>query len=181
MTDIWQDKTQLGESKMQDNRTAALRAGSWRRDFRRNGSLYLMVLPVVIFYFIFNYLPMYGIMMSFQDFSPRLGISGSDWVGFAQFKRFLTSPDFPRVFGNTVKISFSTLLFGFPAPIIFALLLNEMANGGLKKTVQTLSYLPSPCRPSQKLRDELFLNLRERRPTIAAKNTFPQARRLKFL
>ena len=101
-----------------------------------------MVLPVVIFYFIFNYMPMYGIMMSFQDFSPRLGISGSDWVGFAQFKRFLTSPDFPRVFGNTVKISFSTLLFGFPAPIIFALLLNEMANSGLKKTVQTLSYLP---------------------------------------
>lgn len=127
---------------MRNNKTAALQAGSWRRDFKKNYSLYLLVLPVVIFYFVFCYMPMYGILMSFQDFSPRLGIAGSDWVGIAQFKRFLTSPDFGRVFGNTIKISFCTLIFGFPAPIIFALLLNEMSNGSLKKTIQTLSYLP---------------------------------------
>lgn len=115
---------------------------SWRRDFRKNGSLYLLVLPVVIFYFIFNYMPMYGVLMSFQDFSPRLGISGSEWVGLKHFQRFLGSTDFQRVFLNTLKISFSTLICEFPTPILLALMLNEMRNRHIKKVVQTLSYLP---------------------------------------
>ncbi|MBE5039130.1 ABC transporter permease [Ructibacterium gallinarum] len=115
---------------------------SWRRDFRKNGSLYLLVLPVVIFYFIFNYMPMYGVLMSFQDFSPRLGIGGSEWVGLQHFRRFLGSTDFQRVFFNTLKISFSTLICEFPTPILLALMLNEMQNRHIKKVVQTLSYLP---------------------------------------
>ena len=115
---------------------------SWRRDFRKNGSLYLLVLPVVIFYFIFNYMPMYGVLMSFQDFSPRLGIGGSEWVGLQHFRRFLGSTDFQCVFFNTLKISFSTLICEFPTPILLALMLNEMQNRHIKKVVQTLSYLP---------------------------------------
>ena len=113
-----------------------------KKDVQRNGSLYLLVLPVVIFYILFHYKPMYGAIIAFKDFSPRLGIMGSEWVGFAHFKTFFTSPDFSRVFVNTVKISFSTLIFGFPAPIILALLLNEIKNRKFKSFVQTSSYLP---------------------------------------
>ncbi len=114
----------------------------WKRDFHKNGSLYLLVLPVVVFYFIFNYMPMYGVLMSFQDFSPRLGIMGSEWVGLQHFQRFLSSSDFQRVLGNTLKISLTTLVCEFPAPILLALLLNEMPNRRVKKVVQTFSYLP---------------------------------------
>ena len=114
----------------------------WRRDLHKNRSLYLLVLPVVAFYFIFNYMPMYGVLMSFQDYSPRLGIAGSEWIGLEHFRHFMTSPDFRRVFGNTLKISFSTLVFAFPAPILLALLLNEVQHKTFKRWVQTFSYLP---------------------------------------
>lgn len=113
-----------------------------RRELRKNGSLWLLVLPVLVFYFIFHYMPMYGVLMAFQDYAPRLGISGSDWVGLKHFTAFFQSSDFHRVFGNTLKISFATLIFGFPAPIILALLLNELPFQRFKRGVQTLSYLP---------------------------------------
>ncbi len=112
------------------------------REMKRNGSLYLIVLPVIIFYFIFHYMPMYGVLMSFQDYSPRLGIGGSEWVGFKYYKMFFSSPDSARSIWNTLKISFCSIAFGFPAPIIFALLLNELKCMRFKKCVQTLSYLP---------------------------------------
>lgn len=112
------------------------------REMRRNGSLYLIVLPVIIFYFIFHYMPMYGVLMSFQDYSPRLGISGSEWVGFKYYKMFFSSPDAARSIWNTLKISFCSIVFGFPAPILLALLLNELKCMRFKKLVQTVSYLP---------------------------------------
>ncbi|MBP3361652.1 MAG: sugar ABC transporter permease [Clostridia bacterium] len=114
----------------------------WKKDFRRNGTLYLMLLPVIAFYLLFCYKPMYGAIIAFKDYSPRLGIMESDWVGMRHFKAFLTSSDFNRVFGNTLKISFANLIFNFPVPIIFALLLNEFKDGPFKKTVQTISYMP---------------------------------------
>ena len=113
-----------------------------KQDIRRNGVLYLLVLPVLAFYILFHYKPMYGTLIAFKDFQPRLGIMGSPWVGFDNFKAFFTNPYFMRVLKNTLVISVSNLLFTFPAPIILALLINEMRGEKFKKGVQTISYLP---------------------------------------
>ena len=115
---------------------------SWKRDFRKNWVLYLMILPIIAFYLIFHYKPMYGALMAFQDFSPKLGVMGSPWVGFKWFEQFFSSSDFPRLMKNTLSISLTSLICGFPLPIIFALFLNEIKNNAFKRTVQTISYLP---------------------------------------
>lgn len=117
----------------------SLRAG---RDWRRNRSLYMLVIPVILFYILFHYKPMYGAIIAFQDYNPRLGVMGSEWVGFSQFTRFFTSPYFERLLKNTLLLSFYGIIFGFPAPIILALLLNELKAKKFKKTVQTITYLP---------------------------------------
>ncbi len=104
--------------------------------------LYLMLLPFVLFYALFVYKPMGGIVVAFQDYSLFKGISGSDWVGFKHFESFLSSPYFLRTLKNTIVLNLYTLIICFPAPILFALLLNEIRGKHLKKTVQTLSYLP---------------------------------------
>jgi putative aldouronate transport system permease protein len=111
-------------------------------DIRKNKLLYVMLLPVLLYYVIFHYGPMYGAIIAFKDFSPRLGIWGSDWVGFEHFQAFFTGPYFWRTIKNTVLISFYQLLFGFPAPIMLALLLNEVRHAVFKRTVQTITYMP---------------------------------------
>lgn len=111
-------------------------------DIRKNRAIYLMVLPVVLYFFIFKYFPMYGAVIAFKDFSPAKGIWGSDWVGFQHFKDFFQSYYFIRVLRNTFLISFYNLIFGFPAPIILAILLNELRQKFFKSIVQTVSYLP---------------------------------------
>jgi len=112
-----------------------------KKDLKLNKSLYILVLPVLIFYIIFHYKPMYGAVIAFMDYNPRLGIKGSEWVGFAQFIRFFNSPYFVRILRNTVLLSVYGIIFGFPAPIILALLLNELKQKKFKKTVQTATYL----------------------------------------
>ena len=113
-----------------------------KREFKRNGILYLIVLPVIIYYFIFHYMPLYGLLMAFQDFSPRRGITGSDWAGLTHFINFFKSPDCARSVTNTLRISLSCLVFEFPAPIIMAILINELNGKYFKRTIQTISYLP---------------------------------------
>ena len=113
-----------------------------KRDLTIHKGLYLMLIPVLAYYIIFAYAPMYGAIIAFKDFSPIKGIMGSDWVGFAHFKAFFDSPYFVRVLRNTIVISVSSLLIGFPAPIILALLMNEMRQMWFKKVVQTISYIP---------------------------------------
>lgn len=113
-----------------------------QKDWKKNRSLYLMVIPVILFYILFHYKPMYGAIIAFQDYNPRLGVSGSDWVGLDQFTRFFTSPYFGRLVKNTLLLSVYGIIFGFPAPIILALLLNELKAMRFKKTVQTVTYLP---------------------------------------
>ena len=113
-----------------------------RKDFQRNWELYLLVLPVLVFYALFCYKPMYGALIAFQNYKPALGFDGSPWVGFDNFIRFFTSPFFGRLIKNTIALSLELLLFGFPAPIILALLLNELKAGPFKKTIQTVTYLP---------------------------------------
>lgn len=101
-----------------------------------------MVIPVLLFYIVFHYKPMYGAIIAFMDYNPRLGVSGSDWVGFAHFLRFFKSPYFFRTLRNTVLLSTYGIVYGFPAPIILALLLNEIRMPKFKKSVQTMTYLP---------------------------------------
>lgn len=111
-------------------------------DFKRNRALYLLVLPVLIFYIIFHYKPMYGAIIAFKDYSPGLGVAKSPWVGFANFTRFFKGPYFWRLIRNTLLLSLYNLIFGFPAPIILALLLNEVRNKKFKSITQTVTYLP---------------------------------------
>jgi putative aldouronate transport system permease protein len=108
----------------------------------RNRYLLLLLLPGIVFYLLFRYKPMYGILIAFKDYRFRLGIMGSPWVGLDVFKELLGSKDFWLVFRNTVIISSYKLVFGFPAPIILALLLNEVRVLKFKRIVQTISYLP---------------------------------------
>lgn len=113
-----------------------------KKDWKRNRSLYLLMLPVLLFFIFFHYKPMYGALIAFQDYNPRKGIWSSDWVGFAQFIRFFQSPYFWRLLRNTIMLSVYGIIFGFPAPIILALLLNELKARKFKKTVQSITYLP---------------------------------------
>lgn len=111
-------------------------------ELKNHWQIYLMALPVVVYFLVFNYAPMVGIVMGFQKFNIRKGIFGSPWVGFDQFIQFFNTPSFWRLIRNTLLISFYGLLFSFPLPIVFALCLNEVRNTKFKKVVQTISYLP---------------------------------------
>lgn len=111
-------------------------------DMKKNKLLYIMLAPVLLYYIIFHYAPMYGAIIAFKDFSPRLGILGSEWVGFEHFYDFFNGAYFGRTIKNTVLISFYQLIFGFPAPLILALLLNEVKHSFFKRTVQTVTYMP---------------------------------------
>ena len=112
------------------------------RVLNRDKYLLLLVLPVLLYYFIFHYIPMYGIVIAFKNFKPLLGILGSEWAGFKYFELFFDSPYFWRLLKNTFLLSIYSLLWGFPIPILFALMLNELREGLFKKSVQTISYLP---------------------------------------
>jgi putative aldouronate transport system permease protein len=112
------------------------------RNFKNELFLHALVLPTVIYFFIFAYIPMYGIIVAFKDFSFAKGIWGSRWVGFEHFMVFFKSMYFPRLVKNTVLISVYSIIWGMPFPIIFALLLNEVKNRHFKRIVQTVSYFP---------------------------------------
>ncbi|GHU24542.1 putative multiple-sugar transport system permease YteP [Spirochaetia bacterium] len=118
-------------------------SGNWVLDeLLHYKGLYFMLIPVVAYYVIFCYVPMYGVQMAFRDFSPRLGITGSPWAGLRHFREFFGSIYFVRLLRNTILINFYGLIFGFPVPIIFAILLNELRLKKFKGFVQTVSYLP---------------------------------------
>lgn len=112
------------------------------RDFKRNRSIYFLAIPIILFYLIFHYKTMYGAIIAFYNYRPAKGISGSKFVGLQNFVSYFTSPFFGRTLKNTLAISVLGILFGFPAPIILALLLNEIKGRHFKKTVQTITYLP---------------------------------------
>ena len=114
----------------------------WKKDFRKNKSLYFLAIPLILYFVIFNYAPMFGLVMAFQDFKPTKGILGSKWVGLGNFIEFFSSPNFGTVLRNTLVISGLGLFVGFPLSISFALLLNELRITWFKKTVQTISYMP---------------------------------------
>lgn len=113
-----------------------------KKDLKRNKFIYLLALPIIAYYGIFHYGPMYGLLMAFKDFSIADGIWGSRWIGFDHFENFFNSYYFGRLIRNTILINIYELLFAFPAPILLALLLNEIRGRIFKRTVQTISYLP---------------------------------------
>ena len=113
-----------------------------QRDLSKNWDAYLLLVPAILFYVLFCYKPMYGVIIAFKNFSPGKGIVASEWVGLKHFLSFFKSYYFGRLLRNTLTISLSSLIFGFPMPIIFALLLNEVRNSKFKRTIQTVTYMP---------------------------------------
>ncbi|MDR6551860.1 putative aldouronate transport system permease protein [Paenibacillus qinlingensis] len=113
-----------------------------RKDLKRNQIIYWMVLPAILYYGIFHYGPMYGAQIAFKTYVPAKGIWASHWVGFDHFKLFFNSFYFWRVLKNTLLINLYQLIFGFPAPILLALLLNEVRVAIFKRAVQTVTYIP---------------------------------------
>lgn len=111
-------------------------------EFTRNKYVYIMALPVVLYYLLFCYYPMYGAQIAFRNFSTANGISGSAWLGLKWFADFIKGPNFGRLMRNTLLISLYQLVFGFPAPILLALLLNELTSDGFKRIIQSIVYLP---------------------------------------
>ena len=112
------------------------------KDFKINKGIYLIALPGILFYLIFCYGPIYGIVIAFKDYSAGAGIFGSDWVGLKHFKDFFGSIYFGRVVGNTIVLNLYGIIVGFPAPIILALLLNELKGKYFKRVIQTVTYIP---------------------------------------
>ncbi|MGL6065834.1 MAG: ABC transporter permease [Cetobacterium sp.] len=112
------------------------------KELKKQKILQLMVLPGIIFMIVFNYIPMYGLIMAFKQYTVVDTISGAPWIGLDNFELFLKDEKFWNVMYNTLKISIYKLAIGFPLPIILAILLNELVNTKLKKFVQTISYLP---------------------------------------
>ncbi|MBD5101564.1 MAG: sugar ABC transporter permease [Subdoligranulum sp.] len=108
----------------------------------RDRYLLLLFLPCLIYYILFKYVPMWGVLISFKDFKPFIGFAGSEWVGFKHYVNFFSNPDAWRVIRNTLLLGIYSLLWCFPFPIIFALVLNEITRTRFKKFVQTVSYMP---------------------------------------
>mgnify|MGYP001247024462 CR=1 FL=1 len=118
---------------------------SWKNilsKLRKDHFLYIMLIPFLVWYLVFQYKPMLGLQIAFKDYNLYKGIAASPWIGFENFKLFFDSPYFFRTLKNTALIGLYSILFGFPIPIILALLLNEVKHALFKKTVQTMTYLP---------------------------------------
>ncbi|PFA22088.1 sugar ABC transporter permease [Bacillus cereus] len=113
-----------------------------QKSFRKNWDLYLLIFPVIAYFIVFHYVPMYGVQIAFKDFIATLGIWDSPWVGMKHFERFFNSYYFWRLIKNTLIIGIYTLAVAFPIPIIIALMLNEVRNSKFKKFVQTVIYAP---------------------------------------
>lgn len=116
---------------------------SWKIDIKRNWIIYLMFVPVLIYEIVLHYIPMFGIVMAFEDFNVIDGYFGSKWVGFGNFIELFSNPEFPRAVRNTICIALFKGTIGFIAPIIFAFLLSMLHHRKYKRTVQTMSYLPN--------------------------------------
>ncbi len=140
--DCWKQQSFMMKEEREKEQTGMKLSYRIKKDWARNRSLYLIILPVLAFYILFHYKPMYGAIIAFKEYSPALGIAGSPWVGFDNFIRFFKSVYFTRLIKNTILLSLYNLAVGFPAPIILALLLNEVRNRRFKSVTQTITYLP---------------------------------------
>ncbi|SHJ13213.1 carbohydrate ABC transporter membrane protein 1, CUT1 family [Clostridium amylolyticum] len=133
---------QLSRKELEVSKLSSKKKNKAWIDIKKDWDLYLLLVPGLVTLFIFKYTPMYGLIIAFQDFNIFSGITGSEWVGLANFRKLFSSPEFLNVFRNTLIISVSKIIFLFPLPIILAILLNEIKNLIFKKSVQTVIYLP---------------------------------------
>lgn len=124
------------------NKKGKISRDSLLYDLMKNKTLYIMILPVTLYFIIFSYWPMYGVQIAFKNFNAAKGIMGSPWVGFYHFERFFRSYHFVNLIRNTITLNVYQLIASFPAPIILALLLNEVTNNKFKRVVQTVTYAP---------------------------------------
>ncbi len=129
-------------SKQKENDSPIRLKKKKNKKILQNWQLYIFILPALLYFIIFHYVPMYGIQIAFKDYIPSMGFLGSEWVGFKHFERFFNSYYFWDLLKNTLGISIYELIVGFPLPIILALLLNEAKDGLYKRTVQTVTYAP---------------------------------------
>ena len=128
--------------KLREQNRSNTRSSLFIRHFKRDWQLHLLILIPVIYGAIFWYWPMYGVQIAFRSYRPKLGITGSEWVGFKWFIQFLTDYQFSEILMNTLTLSLYSILVGFPLPIIFALFLNSIENKRFKRFTQTVSYIP---------------------------------------
>ncbi|MGO4496578.1 ABC transporter permease [Paenibacillus sp. 2RAB27] len=120
---------------------ATKRTGFWRT-LKRERYLWLMVLPGILYFIIYKYIPMLGIVIAFQDYNPVRGILNSPWVGLKHFSNLITNDAIPRVMWNTLVISFYQIVLAFSFPIVLAIMINEVSRSWLKRSIQTIVYLP---------------------------------------
>ncbi|CAG7649561.1 putative multiple-sugar transport system permease YteP [Paenibacillus allorhizosphaerae] len=137
-----QTNTQTNMKSKAKPGAAFFRREGLAKDLIRDRWLYLMLLPGVLYFVIFKYVPMYGLVMAFQDYKPHLGIMNSPWVGLKHFNRFFSEPQFWQLFQNTALLAVYNLVFFFPLPIVLALMMNEVRREKFKRFVQTLVYVP---------------------------------------
>src|SRR5690606_24644622 len=133
---VIQQRTDKPEKQLKERKVE-----KWKKEIIRSKYLYLMFILPIIYFLIFHYGPMFGIVIAFKDYNFVEGIFGSQWVGLKHFESFIYDPYFWKLVRNTILINVYMLIFFFPAPIILALLLNEVTNGFFKRMVQTVSYL----------------------------------------
>ncbi|WP_407083137.1 ABC transporter permease [Paenibacillus aurantius] len=137
----------MQRSALQESRPrlAAKKPSVWRtigKRFLRDKFLYLLALPGILYFLLFKYVPMYGVLIAFQDYSPYLGMMKSPWVGIDHFVRFFSNPDFFLLFRNTMAINLLNLIFFFPIPILLSLMLNELRITFMMRIIQSVIYLP---------------------------------------
>lgn len=138
------DKTTMPypELNPKPSATKFTRRSNWLGNLKRDRWMYVLLLPGLVYFIIFKYLPMWGVLIAFKDFQPFLGFLQSKWVGFEHFRLFFTNPDFFRLLRNTLILAVYDMVFFFPAPIIVALLLNEIRIAVFKRFIQTMIYVP---------------------------------------
>ncbi len=123
-------------------RHSPVKRADWLGRLKRDKWMYMLLLPGLLYFLIFKYLPMWGVLISFQNYQPFLGFWNSEWIGFEHFRNFFSNPDFARLLRNTFILAVYDMVFFFPAPIIAALLLNEIRVASFKRTIQTMIYVP---------------------------------------
>jgi putative aldouronate transport system permease protein len=130
------------EAQMQRARLSSFKRSQLVRDLLRDRWMYLLLFPGILYFVVFKYVPMLGLVMAFQDYKPFTGFINSPWVGFKHFERFFMEPQFWSLFRNTLLLAIYNLVFFFPLPILLALMINEARREMFKRIVQTLLYLP---------------------------------------
>jgi len=124
------------------SRAVALKENSWKYDFNRNLVVYALFIPVAIYFIVFHYLPMFGLLMAFENFRVTKGVFGSEWVGLSNFVELFTGDTFIKVLRNTTAMALLNLTLGFAAPVIIAMLVTQINYVKFRRTIQTITYMP---------------------------------------